>query len=61
MSRCKINFKTAAPRWINLASISIGAILTDHAYCEQKAAISCISFIQHYSSKKEIVHRFYSP
>nr|WP_298411703.1 hypothetical protein [Hydrotalea sp.] len=22
-------------------------MLTDHAYCEQKAAISCISFIQH--------------
>ncbi|RTL54812.1 MAG: tRNA-(ms[2]io[6]A)-hydroxylase [Sphingobacteriales bacterium] len=45
------------PRWVNLAAISIGGILTDHAYCEQKAAISCISLIQHYSSKKEIVYR----
>ncbi|MDE3124253.1 MAG: tRNA-(ms[2]io[6]A)-hydroxylase [Bacteroidota bacterium] len=45
------------PRWVNLAAIHTGAILTDHAYCEQKAAISCISLIQHYSSKKEIVHR----
>ncbi|PZX63446.1 tRNA-(ms[2]io[6]A)-hydroxylase [Hydrotalea sandarakina] len=45
------------PRWVQLASISTEAILTDHAYCEQKAAISCISIIQHYSSKKEIVHK----
>jgi tRNA-(ms[2]io[6]A)-hydroxylase len=29
--------------------------LTDHAYCEQKAAISCISLIQRYSSKEKLV------
>ena len=34
------------PRWVDLTSISIEAILTDHAYCEQKAATSCISLIQ---------------
>ena len=27
------------PRWVDLASISLEDILTDHAYCEQKAAI----------------------
>ena len=25
------------PRWVDLASISIEDILTDHAFCEQKA------------------------
>ncbi|MFX6258558.1 tRNA isopentenyl-2-thiomethyl-A-37 hydroxylase MiaE, partial [Acinetobacter baumannii] len=34
------------PLWVNLASISLEAILTDHAYCEQKAALTCISLIQ---------------
>lgn len=36
------------PRWVNLAAISLEEILTDHAYCEQKAATSCISLIQRY-------------
>lgn len=36
------------PRWVNLAEKKIGDILTDHAYCEQKAALSCISLIQSY-------------
>jgi tRNA-(ms[2]io[6]A)-hydroxylase len=30
-------------------------ILTDHAYCEQKAATSCISIIQRYNDKEKIV------
>ncbi|RAJ73663.1 tRNA-(ms[2]io[6]A)-hydroxylase [Chitinophaga dinghuensis] len=34
------------PRWVNLAAISLQDILTDHAYCEQKAASSAISLIQ---------------
>lgn len=33
------------PRWINLAEKSIEEILVDHAYCEQKAATTCISII----------------
>ncbi|MFY8003749.1 MAG: tRNA-(ms[2]io[6]A)-hydroxylase [Chitinophagaceae bacterium] len=45
------------PRWVDLASISLEAILTDHAYCEQKAAISCISLIQRYSRKQELVQQ----
>ncbi|MCL6523120.1 MAG: tRNA-(ms[2]io[6]A)-hydroxylase [Thermoflavifilum sp.] len=36
------------PRWANLAAISLEEILTDHAYCEQKAATQCISLIQRY-------------
>lgn len=43
------------PRWVNLAEISLEAILTDHAYCEQKAATSCISIIQRFSEKEKIV------
>lgn len=43
------------PRWVNLAEIKIEDILTDHAFCEQKAASSCISLIQHYSDIPEIV------
>jgi tRNA-(ms[2]io[6]A)-hydroxylase len=43
------------PRWVNLAEISLEAILTDHAYCEQKAALTCISYIQRYSERKELV------
>lgn len=43
------------PRWVNLAEISLEGILTDHAYCEQKAATTCISFIQRYSEKEKLV------
>ncbi|HVK47783.1 MAG TPA: tRNA-(ms[2]io[6]A)-hydroxylase [Pseudobacter sp.] len=43
------------PRWVNLAEISLEEILTDHAYCEQKAATSCISLIQRYSDKDKLV------
>jgi tRNA-(ms[2]io[6]A)-hydroxylase len=43
------------PRWVNLAELSLQDILTDHAYCEQKAAISCISLIQRYSRRAELV------
>jgi tRNA 2-(methylsulfanyl)-N6-isopentenyladenosine37 hydroxylase len=43
------------PRWVNLAEKSLEDILTDHAYCEQKAATSCISLIQKYSDKEKLV------
>lgn len=43
------------PRWVNLAGISLEAILTDHAYCEQKAATTCITLIQRYSDKEKLV------
>jgi tRNA-(ms[2]io[6]A)-hydroxylase len=44
------------PRWVDLASISLEDILTDHAYCEQKAATSCISLIQRYPDKVDLVN-----
>lgn len=43
------------PRWVNLAEMDLGEILTDHAYCEQKAATSCISLIQGYPEYEELV------
>lgn len=43
------------PRWVNLAQMDLGEILTDHAYCEQKAATSCISLIQAYPERTELV------
>jgi tRNA-(ms[2]io[6]A)-hydroxylase len=43
------------PRWVNMAEMSLEDILTDHAFCEQKAATSCISLIQGFSDKKELV------
>ena len=43
------------PRWVNLAEKSLEEILTDHAYCEQKAATTCISLIQRYSDKERVV------
>jgi tRNA 2-(methylsulfanyl)-N6-isopentenyladenosine37 hydroxylase len=43
------------PRWVNLAEKSLENILTDHAYCEQKAATSCISLIQRYNDKEKLV------
>lgn len=43
------------PRWVNLAEMDLGEILTDHAYCEQKAATACISLIQSFPDKIEMV------
>jgi tRNA-(ms[2]io[6]A)-hydroxylase len=43
------------PRWVDLAAFSMEEILTDHAWCEQKAANSCISLIQKYNDKEELV------
>ena len=43
------------PRWVDLAGISLEEMLTDHAYCEQKAALTCISLIQKYPDKEMLV------
>ena len=45
------------PRWANLAEISLEEILIDHAYCEQKAATTCISLIVQYPEKTELVEQ----
>ncbi len=43
------------PRWTDLAEMHLEEILTDHAYCEQKAATTCITLIQRYSDKVKLV------
>lgn len=43
------------PRWVNLAEIQLEEILTDHAYCEQKAATTCISLVQKNPEKQLLV------
>jgi tRNA-(ms[2]io[6]A)-hydroxylase len=43
------------PRWADLAAISLEEVLTDHAFCEQKAATQCISLIQRYSGRPGLV------
>ncbi len=43
------------PRWVDLANLSIEEILTDHAFCEQKAATTCISLITKYSDRIRLV------
>lgn len=43
------------PRWVNIAEKNIEDILVDHAYCEQKAASSCISLIVNYPEKDRVV------
>ncbi len=43
------------PRWVDLTAISLEEILTDHAYCEQKAATTCITLIQRYSEHEKLI------
>lgn len=43
------------PRWADIASMNLEDILVDHAYCEQKAASSCISLIVRYPDLDELV------
>ncbi|MCS6967051.1 MAG: tRNA-(ms[2]io[6]A)-hydroxylase [Cytophagales bacterium] len=43
------------PRWANVAEKSLEEILTDHAYCEQKAASTCISLIVEYPDYEQVV------
>ena len=43
------------PRWVNIAEKNIQEILIDHAYCEQKAASSCISLIMLYPEREKLV------
>ena len=43
------------PRWVNIAEKNIEEILVDHAYCEQKAASSCISLIVQYPDCHQLV------
>lgn len=42
------------PRWINIVEKNISEILTDHAWCEQKAASTAISLIVQYPELTEL-------
>lgn len=44
------------PRWVNIAEMNIEEILVDHAYCEQKAATSCISMIVQFYEFEKLVN-----
>jgi tRNA 2-(methylsulfanyl)-N6-isopentenyladenosine37 hydroxylase len=43
------------PRWVNIVEKNIEEILTDHAYCEQKAASNAISLIVKFSYYPDLV------
>ncbi|MGR3809906.1 tRNA isopentenyl-2-thiomethyl-A-37 hydroxylase MiaE [Jiulongibacter sp. NS-SX5] len=43
------------PRWVDIAKMNLADILIDHAFCEQKAASSCISLIVKYPEKQKLV------
>lgn len=45
------------PRWVNLAEKTIEEILTDHAYCEQKAASTGISLVINYPYLEDLVEQ----
>jgi tRNA-(ms[2]io[6]A)-hydroxylase len=43
------------PRWVNIVETNIEEILTDHAWCEQKAASNAISIITINSEHQDLV------
>ena len=43
------------PRWVNIVEKNIEEILTDHAYCEQKATSTAISLIVSFPEYSELV------
>lgn len=43
------------PRWVNVAEKNIEEVLTDHAFCEQKAASAAISFIVQFPEYPDLV------
>jgi tRNA-(ms[2]io[6]A)-hydroxylase len=45
------------PRWVDIAGMSIEDILTDHAWCEQKAASFGIALLSRFSEFEEIIEQ----
>ena len=43
------------PRWVKLVESNISEILTDHAWCEQKAASNAITMIVKFSEYQDLV------
>lgn len=48
------------PRWVNIVEKNIAEILTDHAWCEQKAASTAISLIVRFPEFPDMVDEFAS-
>lgn len=48
------------PRWVNIVEKNIEDILTDHAYCEQKATSTAISLIVSFPEYTELVQEMVS-
>lgn len=44
------------PRWVNIVEKNIEEIMTDHAYCEQKAASNAISIVIKFPEKSDLVN-----
>jgi tRNA 2-(methylsulfanyl)-N6-isopentenyladenosine37 hydroxylase len=42
------------PRWVNIVESNIDEILSDHAFCEQKAATNAISIIVNYPELSDL-------
>ena len=45
------------PRWANIAESNLEEILTDHAWCEQKAATNAIYLVTNNSENMEVVEK----
>jgi tRNA-(ms[2]io[6]A)-hydroxylase len=43
------------PRWVNIAEANLEELLTDHAWCEQKAASNAISLVAYNSELEDLV------
>lgn len=48
------------PRWVNIAEKNLNEILSDHAFCEQKAASTAISLIVSFPEYTELVQEMIS-
>lgn len=56
MSGTMLGLKLATdPRWVNIVEKNISEILTDHAYCEQKAASNAISIAVKFPEYSDLV------
>ncbi len=54
MSMLRLQLPTD-PRWVNIVESNISEILSDHAWCEQKAATNAINLIINNSEKEDLV------
>ena len=45
------------PRWVNIAEMNINEILSDHAFCEQKAASTALSLIVSFPEYTDVVKK----